>query len=94
MAPPDHALYDDTVEAGPQGTGWIWEAGPAAIVWDNGLDASYWENLPRSRRTVITITQRETTNVVLDQGGNCHPTPVPSDMQVPQVYEGADNAAY
>ena len=61
--PPDHALYDDTVQAGPNGTGWIWEAGPAAVVWDNGLDASYWESLPNSRRTVITVTQQDTTDV-------------------------------
>ena len=57
--PLDHAVYDHTVEEVPQGTEWIWEDGPAVTVWDNGLDALYWEQLPRSRRTLITLTQRE-----------------------------------
>ena len=57
--PPGHAVYDDTVEEGPQGTEWLWDDGPAVIVWDNGLNASYWERLLLSRRTIITITQRE-----------------------------------
>ena len=43
--PPYHALYDGTLEGGPRGTDWLWEAGPAVIVWDDGLPPDYWEKL-------------------------------------------------
>ena len=57
--PPDHALYDGTLERGPQGTDWLWEAGPAVIVWDKELPPDYWERLRHSKRTIITVTQRD-----------------------------------
>ena len=59
IPPPDHTLYDDTLERGPQGTDWLWGEGPAAIVWDQGLPPDYWDKLRRSRRTIITVTQQE-----------------------------------
>ena len=54
--PPNHALYDGTLERGPQGTDWLWEEGPAVIVWD---PPDSWDKLRRSRRTIITVTQQE-----------------------------------
>ena len=56
--PPDHALYDGTLERGPRGTDWSWEEGPV-IVWDRGLPPDYWDKLRRSRRTIITVTQQD-----------------------------------
>ena len=55
--PPHHALYDSTVEEGPRSTEWFWEAGPAVISWDHGLDDTFWQRVPNSRRMLITITQ-------------------------------------
>ena len=53
--PPPYAIFDASIERGPENRAWLLEEGPAALVWDHGLNPSYWDNVPTSRRTLVTI---------------------------------------
>ena len=58
--PPPYAIFDAGVEQGPEDKAWLLEEGPAALVWDQGLNPSYWDDVPPSRRTLVTISQQVT----------------------------------
>ena len=58
--PPPYAIFDASVERGPEDRAWLLEEGPAALVWDHGLNPSYWGDMPTSRRTLVTVSQQVT----------------------------------